>query len=191
MRIALLALFLAACQSAPAANRVVCGDVFNAQMTEASLVKRFGAQNVRPHDLSMEGQSVPATEVNDVIVAWKDERHTLPQFVLIPTSSKAETYEGIRIGTDLKTLEKINGAPFTMAGFAWDYAGTVMSWGTGKLMDATGGTCRLLVRLNPGHHLTPEQNRAMMRTVGDRDFQSSSPEMQLLNPEVYEIILQF
>lgn len=40
---------------------------------------------------------------------------------------------GIRVGTSLGTLNRLNGRPFTFSGFGWDYEGNVMDWKGGKL----------------------------------------------------------
>ena len=185
---AFAALLVAACQStAPPINRVTCGDVFNASTSEASLIQRFGAANVQSKTVELgEGETAPGTVVNGLEIVWKDPAaRRNPRYVRIPSSSNAETYEGIRIGTDLKTLEKINGAPFTLAGFNWDYAGTVFSWGSGRLSQIP---CKLLLRLEPPR--SADQGAAS-RLVGDREFSSSSADMQFVNPRVYEILLMF
>jgi len=40
---------------------------------------------------------------------------------------------GIRVGTSLATLNRLNGRPFTFSGFGWDYEGNVMDWNGGHL----------------------------------------------------------
>jgi len=55
-----------------------------------------------------------------------------------------------------------------------------------------GGTaCELKVRLEPSTSGSPsrEEAVALAATGGDRDFNSSDPNMQLLNPRVYEVLL--
>lgn len=43
------------------------------------------------------------------------------------------TAEGIHVGTTLAELERINGGPFTLSGFDWDYGGLVQAKPPGKL----------------------------------------------------------
>ena len=44
------------------------------------------------------------------------------------------------LGTRLGRLTQLNGRPFTLSGFGWDYAGTVISWNGGRLgADSAGG----------------------------------------------------
>jgi len=40
---------------------------------------------------------------------------------------------GVRIGTSLRDLERLNGGPFTFYGFEWDFGGLVADWKGGKL----------------------------------------------------------
>jgi hypothetical protein len=69
-----------------------------------------------------------------------------------------------------------------MAGFGWDYSGTVTSWRGGKLESVNG---RLIVRLYPPSGAYTEE------VTGDSDFSSSLPVLQRLNPIVYELIHEF
>jgi hypothetical protein len=100
-------------------------------------------------------------------------------------------YDGIRIGTTLKALERLNGRPFQLAGFDFDYSGTVTSWLGGRLETIGGPACDIKVRLQPVLPKSPsrEQLAAGEATEGDRDFKSSDPNMQFLNPRVYEVLL--
>jgi hypothetical protein len=100
-------------------------------------------------------------------------------------------YEGIGIGTTLKALERLNGRPFQLAGFDFDYSGTVTSWLGGRLGKVSGPACEIKVRLLPDLPKSPsrEQLAAGEATEGDRDFRSSDANMQLLNPRVYEVLL--
>ena len=43
------------------------------------------------------------------------------------------TATGLRVGTTLAELERINGGPFTLSGFDWDYGGIVQTKPPGKL----------------------------------------------------------
>ncbi len=55
---------------------------------------------------------------DSVVVYGKDSRWTLPN--------------GVKVGTDLARLEQLNGRPFTITGFDWDYGG-VPDFGQGRL----------------------------------------------------------
>jgi hypothetical protein len=134
----------------------------------------------------------PKTSRLTILVLWKDSvgrRH--PSSVRLRKGSTQVIYEGIGIGTTLKALERLNGRPFQLAGFDFDYSGTVTSWLGGHLEEVSGPVCEIKVRLLPDLPKSPsrEQLAAGEATEGDRDFRSSDANMQLLNPRVYEVLL--
>jgi hypothetical protein len=53
------------------------------------------------------------------------------------------TEDGIKIGTTLDHLVKLNGKPIDFSGFGWDYGGWIFSFGSGKLSKLEGkmGIC--------------------------------------------------
>jgi hypothetical protein len=90
---------------------------------------------------------------------------------------------GVSLGTRLSALERLNGRPFRLFGFAWDYGGTVADWEGGRLDALWPGQ---LVRLR----LQPEggADGALARLVGgERLFSSAHPAMRALDPRVYDL----
>ena len=166
-----------------------------ATTTRADLARLFGEGNLEDGPVEVgEGFEEPATIVYStdpsraLAVFWRGEgTGRLARSVdMCGMSSKPcrwRTAEGISMGTDLKTLEKYNRRPFKMAGFGWDYSGTVTSWEGGRL-DAPRG--RLLVRLEPRKGSSVDDD-----LDGDRDFISSHAPLQRLNPVVYAFIVEF
>ena len=176
---------LLACTST-ASRKITC-DTFSKQTSEADLVTQYGRDRVQTKTIELgEGQTQQGAVVDGIEFAWKDPAHTQLDFARLPNTMT--TYDGIRIGTDLKTVEAINGRAFSLTGFMWDYSGTVTSWNHGLIDDKTRGRCRLLLRFDPGA-IADEALR--QRTLGDRDYNSASSDMQKLNPRVYEIKLLF
>jgi hypothetical protein len=53
------------------------------------------------------------------------------------------TEEGIKLGTTLDELVRLNGKPIEFSGFGWDYGGWIYSYGSGKLskLDGKMGIC--------------------------------------------------
>ena len=106
-----------------------------------------------------------------------------------------QTSGGIQIGTHLAQLEAMNGGPFTISGFGFNYGGNVLSWDGGKLakLDCPG---RLVLTLD-GEHSGPARYAAPMTAEevhavrGDRAISSSTPAMRKLNPAVVGILFQF
>ncbi|MBU2711711.1 hypothetical protein [Zooshikella harenae] len=86
--------------------------------------------------------------------------------------------EGIVIGLTLHDIEKMNGKPFKLTGFDWDFQGTVSSWENGNLENIMRG---LAVRLHP------DADDKYNEIIGEEIFMSSHPEMQQVNPTVSHI----
>ncbi len=112
------------------------------QMSEAALKRIYGRTNVRSTKVSLgEGEYETGTVIfpNDprktIEILWKDvRRKRFPKLIqLTGERSIWRTQDGISLGTRLKELERINGKPFVLTGFSWDYEGTVISWEGGKL----------------------------------------------------------
>lgn len=177
-----------------------CGAIFGPDTTPASLVAEFGEENVvtrRVH--AGEGSYKTGTVIfpdteDEVEVLWKEP--TLdggPRIVRTRGNPGSwETPLGLKIGLDLRSIERINRRPFRLAGFAWDYGGTVASWEGGRLERAPGAKCGLRARLSTGD---PGDDAALQRAerqvLGDDIFSSGHPAMQLLNPKIHELFLFF
>jgi hypothetical protein len=181
-----------------AVSPVTCSAPWASAATETTLRIAFSDQ-VRAENIDIgEGEEAPGAVVypdnprQTVFVIWKDAaRRRYPLSVDIRQKSQQVTYGGIGLGTTLKVLERLNGRPFELAGFEWDYSGTVTSWEGGRLESVGGATCELKVRLDPASSDRQEQKAALDATAGDRLFKSSDRNMQLLNPKVYEILLNY
>jgi hypothetical protein len=82
----------------------------------------------------------------------------------------------------LTELEKMNGKPFKLSGFDWDYGGNVLSWNGGKLESAlkskSGKVSATLQLVPPAGKNCPEE------LLGDREILSSKASMKKLNPAV-------
>ena len=165
--------------------------------TLADLRRIYGDANVRIEDVDVgEGETAPGATVypddslRRVQVAFRDSAGSVPRFVTIRGDTSAwHTGAGLTLGTRLARLTQLNGRPFTLSGFGWDYAGTVISWNGGRLgADSAGG--RFIVRLRPT--LTGPVADSLQRDVlGDREYSSDRPAMRRLEPAVYELLTIF
>ncbi len=164
--------------------------------TRADLVRRFGGSRVLNGRIYVgEGESESGTIVfpgdpkKRLDITFGERTRTHPMIVRISgQNSIAATFGNIRIGTPLKQIEKINGRPFTLAGFEWDYSGTVLSWKGGKIDKVQPG-CRIGLRLNYEQNSTTK--RWASQVQGDRSFSSHQAAMQALNPRVYQIWIAY
>jgi len=200
-------LYVAATQAQPPPSDwlIVPGErvgPITATTSEAMLDTFFGADNVEPIDVYLgEGFTEPGVAVyprdatQRVEVVWQDDAHTAPKEVrLTGDSSKWKTPEGISLGSPLREIERLNGFPFRLAGFAFDYGGTITECGRGRLSmlgcvnrDETSRGRLLVLRLSPSAEARarPEYRQV----IGDSDFSSGHPAMQALNPGVYQMIV--
>jgi len=172
--------------------------------TRADLVRLYGRGNVEDGKMDVgEGETVPATIIfasdpkRRIGISWEDELHN-KNSVRVQIDGDASlwhTVGGVTLGTRLKTLERMNGGQFNLSGFAWDYSGTVRSWQGGKLESAFqpgDQRWRTVLRLSPVHSgPNQEISRAEKALLGDGEFSSADPNMQRLNPAVYQIIWFF
>lgn len=170
-----------------------------ASTTRAGLAARYGEANVVDQNIDVgEGEMKPGTLLfpkdpqRSLEILWKDPKTKLsPKFLTVHgKASLWKTVHEISLGTSLKELEHINGQPFVLSGFGWDYSGTVTSWKSGVLEKELQANGRVTLRLDTEDETAVERSD-MDQVVGDRDFSSAHPVMQKINPRVYEIIWVF
>jgi hypothetical protein len=166
-----------------------------AASSEADLARHYGGASVNPTRIELgEGETTPGTVLfsddssRRAEIVWQDTvgRSRPSRLILRGSRSQWTVGPGISLGTSLKELERMNGRPFTLAGFGWDYAGVVTEWGGGTLDSALAG---VKLYLDPG----PEQYQSApySQVLGDRDYSSALPPMQQLNPHVAQIFVDF
>ncbi|MGA2814606.1 MAG: hypothetical protein ABSG16_24715 [Candidatus Acidiferrum sp.] len=178
------------------------GSAVSTQSSEADLVRIYGDKNVVSHDVGIgEGETEPGTELfpadplRRLDILWKDpvEKRGPKNVRISGTKSVWGTAHGISLGTTLKRLEQLNKRPFRLAGFGFDYSGTVLSWSGGALENELGQEAnragRVILRLNCSPHQSQQPEYRSLQ--GDRVFSSGHPALQKLNPTVYEVIWLF
>jgi len=178
--------------------RGVSGSAISAESTEGDLIQTYGTENVILHDVDLgEGETeqgtelFPADSLRRVDILWKDPiRKRAPKRVQISgAKSLWTTVHSISLGTTLKQLEQWNRKPFRLAGFAFDYSGTVVSWNHGALEQELDSPGRVILRLEPSQDQSQQPDYRSV--LGDGSFSSGHPAMQRLNPFVYELIWVF
>lgn len=174
-----------------------------ASTSEQELVRAVGEENVRRGPVHVgEGETEPGTflypdePARRLAILWVDEGRSRPRIIDVcaDMGRKREncewrTAQGITLGTPLKEIEVMNGRPFLILGFAWDYEGTVIDWRGGKLGKPFTSGGRLLLRLAPRREAAefPDERQVL----GDRSFSSGHPAMQRIDPKVYAMIVEF
>ena len=165
------------------------------ESSEAQLKQRYGPEMVSSARIQIgEGETMagtvlfPGDSLRTAEIIWTDSvsRRSPARFILRGSRSMWQTAEGISLGTTLQELERLNGRPFMLAGFGWDYGGVVTDWGGGTLESALGD---VKLYLDPGSE--QYQSAPYSQVLGDRDYSSALRPMQQMNPKVSQIFVDF
>ena len=157
LALACLVLLLAASAASAAPKKpdpvVACTGPFATGVSHARLVKAFGKRHVAIAQVGTgEGETVTASVVfprdkaRRIEVLWIDEkRQRRASEIRTGVDSTWRTTQGIRRGMSLREVEALNGRPFELYGFGFDYGGTTLDWKGGALATQAGG-CTLTLR---------------------------------------------
>lgn len=203
-RISLLALSLAlvagpavakdkakAAQTEPVA--VTCDGVFGPKSSDALVRETFGEDNVETGMVyGVEGIEFMATTVfpddPDRVMqfSWWDEEK-LEYLSSLELAPSQETPTGIKIGMSVKEVEAINGEPFTIGGFWWDYGGGAV-FETGALTNPETG-CGFWIRFAPTDDYSEDVD--VTPVSGEVTVPSSEPLLETLDVRVQSINLGY
>jgi hypothetical protein len=163
----------------------------NADFTHNDLVRVFGANNVSmteqfegegedPHVLSV----VYPNTGNELFIRWHPDQPLKKIASVRFESDRAlwQTADGIKIGTTLEELVKINGKDFQFAGFEGDYAGRCNKWQGGAI------SSKVTVSLDPKK---PEVVYGDQKLLGDGLFGSNHPTAKKADIRVLSVTVDF
>lgn len=168
------------------ADEIKCEGAFAADSSARRLEEIYGKDNVVTGETDgPEGSTYIATTVfpNDpaktMIFGWWDEEahRDLANVTLPPGDSIA----GLKEGMTVKEVEALNGEPFIMTGFWWDYGGYA-SFQSGALSSIEGG-CNLSVSFAPDESIVTD-GIDLDPVSGDREVPSGEPLLEKLNVRV-------
>jgi len=175
---------------------LTCGAPIAWDATEETLKSQFGAENVEYKDLGgPEGTEMFGTRVygkdpkKTFDIVWSDEaKRANPSVINVNQvwSEDGETVtvpdwksaEGIYLGMPIEELEKLNGKPFKLFGFGWDYGGSVISWEGGKLEPAADAKCGTSIVFSDSGDATPES------VLGEGEIMSNGKDTLKAKPTV-------
>lgn len=189
LALAALAAGSAAVRAEEASDRLTCAAPFDRATSHAAVLKVFGKKDVTSEEVDgAEGEKLAATVIfGDVPerrleLFWTDEkaRRGLGTLHLSDTSVWIAP-NGLKIGMSLAAVEKLNGRPFTLSGFDWDYGGYVADWKGGALGAKIPGDCTVQVRFTVPDG-APEADAA--KVSGDRVFPSDNRSMRAVKPVI-------
>jgi hypothetical protein len=189
---AIAALLMLSCAPALSAE-ISCDGVFNQNATLAEIETAFGKDNVVTGEVpGPEGTTLIATTIypddpeRTMQVNWWDEENVA--YLAGVTLAKADTGPGgVKVGMPIEQVQAINGEPFGLFGFFWDYGGSA-GFETGKLSGLPGG-CYLNMRFSPTLETLPENVSTAIS--GDIELRSDMPEVQAAKVAVTEVNLGY
>lgn len=171
--------------SAAAPLTLACSGPFAKDSSHAKLQQAFGAPNVAFQKVDgAEGETFEASvlyradPMRRLEVAWTDDkkRSGLSSATAKPPSTWTGP-AGIRLGMTLDDVAKLNGQPFKLNGFEWDYGGYVVDL-KGKLASLPGG-CGLMLRFSPGMELDAKKHAGL---IGEKKLSSSDAKLLAVKP---------
>jgi hypothetical protein len=170
-------------------------DFITAESNEKDLAQHYGARMVESQRIDIgEGETAPGTVLfpsdsgRRLEIIWQDSvtRARPARLILRGDSTRWSLNGGVSLGTSLPELERLNGRPFQLAGFGWDYSGVVYDWSRGRLDSLLPG---VKVYLDPGPKAY--ESAAYKQVLGDTEYSSDLPAMHQLSPKVYQIFVDF
>jgi hypothetical protein len=179
------------------ANELSCA-AFPVDLTEQDLVARFGAENVTSGSITggddgpQDGTIVFAGDsTRRLEIFWNDETKRGASWITAEHAGGVwRTRTGVAVGEELKGIERRNGVPFRLNGFAREASGRIESWASGRLQMPKSPGCEEIIELGLRYDGTEDQ--ALIRQLsGTQQYSSGHPAMQGLNPTVVSIALYY
>jgi hypothetical protein len=171
-----------------------CTGVFGPDSSEALLIKTYGADNVVTGMVpGVEGEDMLATTVfpNDpdktMQFGWQDEekRQTV-SFVDLPPSIDGPG--GVHVGMPVADVLAINGKPFNIGGFWWDYGGYAQI-DQGTLANADDAACFLSLRFSPSDDYP--QDLDVSSVSGEVTIPSDEPLLEKLDTRLSVVSVSY
>jgi hypothetical protein len=175
------------------AEEIGCEGVFNQNATLAEIEAAFGKDNVVTGEVpGPEGTTMIATTIypNDpartMQVRWWDEEKV--EYLAGVTLAEGDSGPGgVKVGMPIEQVQAINGAPFRLFGFYWDYGGFA-GFESGALSNLPGG-CVLNLRFAPTRE---DLSEAVTNAIsGDTELPSDMAEVLQAKVAVREVNLGY
>lgn len=150
----------------------------------STLQALFGRDKVKDGKLpaaegeTVDGAKIKVGEGRELEVIWEFNAvgKRIAEVSLVGNAWKLEN--GLRLGIGIEEVEKINGKPFTLSGFDWDYGGYA-TFEDGALSQG------LSVRFSP------TEEHYSLEIVGEKKVSSSNAALRAAHPLVVEITIRF
>lgn len=165
---------------------IACEGLFGADTNEARLREHFGTDNVvtgtiyGPEGMEMLGTTIfPDDPARKMEIIWFDEENlAYPSSIDLSPSQTAPG--GVHIGMAIDEVEKLNGQPFKLGGFWWDYGG--YAWVEVGNLYEPDPNCHVGYRFSPADDY-PETTD-VSAIAGDVELSSDMPLLRELDTRV-------
>lgn len=189
--LALVALLLSGMPAGAA--ELACDGVFGADASEARFIETFGEDNVVTGEVpGPEGTTMIATTVypgdpeREFQAVWWDEEGLKDlSYVSVPPGDTSPG--GLRLGMSIADVEELNGGPFKIFGFDWDYGGAANFEG-GRLAEMPE-PCHLMVTFQPS--VAYPEGVDIDPITGDREVPSDLPLLRQVEPRVTALMFGY
>ncbi|OYW78148.1 MAG: hypothetical protein B7Z37_00465 [Verrucomicrobia bacterium 12-59-8] len=172
----------------PKDNTIVLGKrvgLIKPGMTATDIEHAYGKQNLKRQKIpGAEGEEIDGAKLfadtdRELEIVWDPDNDKKQVVFDIRIFGKAWKFEnGLKSGMTVAEVEKINGKPFKIAGFEWDYGGYA-NFEDGKLAG------KVSIRFNPSTENIPEH------LMGDKQLSSTDKLLRAAKPLVEEGISVF
>lgn len=150
--------------------------------TEADLISLYGKENVSRDSLYAEGMAIAIASYvyknkpEELEILWQEnaEFQKIGSIRITQENAPYQTANGIKIGTALKEIEKLNGAPVAFSGFGWDYGGGCCNYGQGTMTKTMPCLSMQLVITDPDLEKKASESE-ITSVMGDREVTSDNP----------------
>jgi hypothetical protein len=175
-------------------RQIDCRGAFARDSSHIRLAQVFGPDNVTYTEVDgpdnakiMASVLFPRDPSRRLEVLWNNEQsRSGTQVIAINGKSNWAAPRGVKLGTPIATVEKLNGKPFKLTGFGAD-GSTAADWQEGALLKLPNG-CKIGMRFMADPRT---QQQAIAQLASAKELLSSDAEVRALRPTVVEILIGY
>jgi hypothetical protein len=156
--------------------------------SEQDLIKIYGKKNIKRTEIDVgEGEVVLGTILfpetkKQITIKWKEGFSKPDRITVAHINSTWRLNNGIKIGSTLEEVERLNKGPFKLTGFEWDYPGRTVSWEKGKL------PAQIQLDFEYTADIPQEE---FIQVLGDRNLSSKNRFIRKMNLKVKTIFIRW
>lgn len=175
-------------------RQIDCRGAFARDSSHIRLAQIFGPDNVAYTEVEgpdnskiMASVVFPRDPQRRLEILWNnDSSRSGTQVIAINGKSNWAAPRGIKLGTQIAAVEKLNGKPFALTAFGAD-GSTAADWNGGALLSLQGG-CKIGMRF-VADPKAPQDARSQLASA--KELQSSDASVRAVRPTVAEILIGY